>query len=38
MLREATNYLGGRTGLDRVVFCLYDEPSYRVFDSAFTAI
>jgi O-acetyl-ADP-ribose deacetylase (regulator of RNase III) len=38
MLRETMNYLGGRTGLERVVFCLYDETGYRVFESAFAAI
>jgi O-acetyl-ADP-ribose deacetylase (regulator of RNase III) len=38
MLQEGVNYLGGRTGLERVLFCLYDEASYRVFESAFAAI
>ena len=34
MLTEAMNHLGGRTGLNRVVFCLYDQASYQVFESA----
>jgi len=35
MLEEAADHLRGRPNLDRVVFCLYDEESYRVFDRAF---
>ncbi|MGA2138282.1 MAG: macro domain-containing protein [Verrucomicrobiia bacterium] len=38
MLAEAANHLGGRTGLERVLFCLYDQPGYQVFESAFRAI
>jgi O-acetyl-ADP-ribose deacetylase (regulator of RNase III) len=38
MLREAVDYLRGRTGLRRVVFCLYDEKSLRVFDRAFQGL
>ncbi len=38
MLQEAVNYLGGRTGVERVLFYLYDKASYRVFESAFAAI
>ena len=38
MLREAVAYLSGQTGLERVLFCLYDKPSYQVFKAAFAAI
>lgn len=38
MLREAVNYLGARTGVARVLFCLYDQPGYQVFESAFAAM
>lgn len=38
MLGEAADYLRGRTKLERVVFCLYDEKSYRVFDRAFQGL
>jgi O-acetyl-ADP-ribose deacetylase (regulator of RNase III) len=38
MLEEARHHLGGRTGLQRVLFCLYDKPSYQVFEAAFAAI
>ena len=38
MLQEAKQHLEGGASLERVVFCLYDEPSYRVFESAFAAI
>ena len=38
MLREAADYLGGQTKLERVLFCLYDDASYQVFDSAFAAL
>jgi O-acetyl-ADP-ribose deacetylase (regulator of RNase III) len=37
MLRETTDYLRGQTKLERVLFCLYDNASYQVFDSAFAA-
>ena len=32
MLRAATEYLEGETGLKRVIFCLYDASAYRVFE------
>jgi O-acetyl-ADP-ribose deacetylase (regulator of RNase III) len=35
MLNEAADYLAGPTKLERVVFCLYDEKSYRVFETRF---
>jgi O-acetyl-ADP-ribose deacetylase len=38
MLKEAANHLGGQTGLERVLFCLYDDASYRVFESAFASL
>ncbi len=38
MLKEAADYLCGRTKLEHVVFCLYDEKSYRVFDRAFQGL
>ncbi len=38
LLREAADYLRGETKLDRVLFCLYDNASYQVFDSAFNAL
>jgi O-acetyl-ADP-ribose deacetylase (regulator of RNase III) len=38
MLREAVDALGGRTGVERVLFCLYDKPGYQVFESAFAPI
>ena len=38
MLREAVDYLGGRTGVERVLFCLYDKLGYQVFESAFAPI
>ena len=37
LLREAANYLRGETKLERVLFCLYDDASYRAFASAFKA-
>jgi O-acetyl-ADP-ribose deacetylase (regulator of RNase III) len=38
LLREAADYLSGQTKLERVLFCLYDDASYQVFDSAFAAL
>ncbi len=38
MLQEAANYLGGKTGLERVLYCLYDDASYQAFNSAFAAL
>ena len=35
MLREAADYLASQTKLERTIFCLYDEESYRVFEHAF---
>jgi O-acetyl-ADP-ribose deacetylase (regulator of RNase III) len=32
LLRAALDYLGGETGLERVVFCLYGQPAYDVFE------
>src|ERR1039457_3419356 len=37
LLQEAADYLRGQTKLERVLFCLYDDASYQVFDSAFAA-
>jgi O-acetyl-ADP-ribose deacetylase len=37
VLREVADYLQGQTKLERVLFCLYDEASYQVFDFAFRA-
>jgi O-acetyl-ADP-ribose deacetylase (regulator of RNase III) len=37
LLREAADYLRGQTKLERVLFCLYDDASFQVFDSAFAA-
>jgi len=31
MLRAVIEYLSGETGLERVVFCLYDDESYDIF-------
>ena len=38
LLREAADYLCGQTKLECILFCLYDKPSYQVFDSAFVAL
>ena len=38
MLQEAKRRLEGETQLERVLFCLYDKPSYDVFDSAFAVL
>ena len=38
LLGEAADYLRGQTKLERVLFCLYDDASYQVFDSAFAAL
>ncbi len=32
MLRVTVDYLGGETGLERVVFCLFGRDSYEVFE------
>ena len=34
MLAEAAAYLRGKTDLARVIFCLYDDATYRVFAAA----
>ncbi|HVM59291.1 MAG TPA: macro domain-containing protein [Verrucomicrobiae bacterium] len=38
MLEEAKRHLEGNTGLERILFCLYDDASYRVFESAFSTL
>jgi O-acetyl-ADP-ribose deacetylase (regulator of RNase III) len=38
LLAEAKRHLEGETGLERVLFCLYDEASYRVFELAFACL
>jgi O-acetyl-ADP-ribose deacetylase len=38
LLQEARRHLEGDTRLERIVFCLYDKPSYQVFDSVFAAL
>jgi O-acetyl-ADP-ribose deacetylase len=38
MLKEAAGHLAGKMQLEHVVFCLYDDASYRVFESAFMAL
>jgi len=35
MLTEAADYLRGKTSLERVAFCLYDDATYRAFEQAF---
>ncbi|MEW5946946.1 MAG: macro domain-containing protein [bacterium] len=34
MIAAAVEYLKGRTGLERVVFCLFDQGTYDVFEAA----
>ena len=38
MLAETANYLRGKTSLHRVIFCLYDDATFRVFEAAFTGL
>jgi O-acetyl-ADP-ribose deacetylase (regulator of RNase III) len=38
MLVEASDYLRGKTGLERVIFCLYDEATCCVFEVAFRSL
>ncbi len=38
MLQEAKRHLEGETGLEHVLFCLYDDASYHVFESAFAGL
>jgi O-acetyl-ADP-ribose deacetylase len=35
MLDEAAKYLRGNTSIERVLFCLYDDATYQVFEKAF---
>jgi O-acetyl-ADP-ribose deacetylase (regulator of RNase III) len=35
MLDEAAKYLRGKTSVERVLFCLYDDATYRAFEQAF---
>jgi O-acetyl-ADP-ribose deacetylase (regulator of RNase III) len=37
MLRGAVTYLRGKTGLERVIFCLYGGPAFDVFASELEA-
>ena len=34
MIKEAADYLSGNTALERVIFCLFDEATHRVFATA----
>ena len=34
MLSETISYLKSRTGLEKVVFCLFDQPAFDVFKDA----
>ncbi|HUJ11557.1 MAG TPA: macro domain-containing protein [Verrucomicrobiae bacterium] len=38
MLKEVVDHLRSQTKLERVVFCLYDSASYRIFESALAAL
>ena len=38
MLDEAARHLADETTLEHVVFCLYDEKSYRVFEKVFQGL
>ncbi len=38
MLKEEKRHLEREAGLERVLFCLYDDASYRVFESAFASL
>lgn len=38
MLTETAAFLSGKTSLQRVIFCLYDEATFRVFEQAFMAL
>jgi len=37
MLRAAVEYLQGETGLERVVFCLYGQPTFEIFSRELAA-
>jgi O-acetyl-ADP-ribose deacetylase (regulator of RNase III) len=38
MFREAKRHLEGKAALERILFCLYDDASYGVFESAFAKL
>ena len=38
MLKEAADYLRGDTGLERVIFCLFGEQTYRIFEKMLTGL
>jgi O-acetyl-ADP-ribose deacetylase (regulator of RNase III) len=38
MLQEAKRHLEGEVGLERVLFCLYDDASYQVFETVFAEL
>lgn len=38
LLRAAADHLAGKTGLERVIFCLFDERTFNAFASAMTGI
>lgn len=38
MLSETVEYLKGETGLDKVLFCLYDEASLKIFVETFREV
>lgn len=38
LLRAALDYLAGKTGLERVVFCLYGQPAYDIFERTLRAL
>jgi O-acetyl-ADP-ribose deacetylase (regulator of RNase III) len=38
LLRQAKRHLEGKAGLERILFCLYDDASYGVFESALEKI
>jgi O-acetyl-ADP-ribose deacetylase (regulator of RNase III) len=33
MLKTTINYLKGKTGLEKVIFCLFDRASYKIFET-----
>ena len=38
MLRQMRGSIDDQTDLKRILFCLYDDASYRVFESALTSL
>ena len=34
MVQETATYLRGKTGLQRVIICLFDDTTYRAFENA----